>query len=96
MIGIWLYTQSAQVGYYFSGAAKGFGEAGFFSIVHICCMILAIVFITLGSALAKRRPRPLDKYRTMMWWFGAALVLIVIAIPWPFSPLAHRPMWRAF
>jgi hypothetical protein len=30
----------------------------------------------------------------MALWFTAALLLILVAIPWPFSPFAQRPYLR--
>ncbi len=71
-------------------------EISFFGIIHISLMLAAIVVITIGSALAKRRENSRDKFRTMLAWFSIALVLILLAIPWPFSPLASRPLFRTF
>jgi hypothetical protein len=61
---------------------------------HVACMTLAIVVLTLGSALAKRRVTDTGKFRAMALWFTAALLLILMAIPWPFSPFAQRPYLR--
>ena len=96
MLGIWLYTQSAQVKLFFTMEGGAFWSQGFFAVIHILSMVAAIVLITLGSALAKRKARPVDKYRTMFRWFIAALVLIILAIPWPFSPLVQRPLFPVF
>jgi hypothetical protein len=71
-------------------------ELSFFGIIHISLMLAAIVVITIGSALAKRRETSQDKFRTMLTWFSIALALILLAIPWPFSPLASRPLFRTF
>ncbi len=71
-------------------------ELLFFSVIHIALMFVAIVLITLGSALAKRRAEDSQKFRTMFSWFLIALLVIVVAIPWPFSPLAGRPYFRPF
>jgi cbb3-type cytochrome oxidase subunit 3 len=30
----------------------------------------------------------------MLVWFTIALIIIFIAIPWPFSPFANRPYFR--
>jgi len=57
-------------------------------------MLTAIVIITIGSALAKRKKTDKEKFKTMLVWFSAALLIIFIAIPWPFSPLANRPYIR--
>lgn len=98
MLGIILYTQSPIVKSYFS-ASMGedvADESRFFGTVHIFLMLIAIVGITIGSAMAKRKPADAEKFKTMLQWFSVALLLILIAIPWPFSPLAHRPYFRSY
>jgi hypothetical protein len=66
----------------------------FFGLQHIILMTLAIVVLTLGSALAKRRVTDNAKFCTMALWFTAALLVMLVAIPWPFSPFAQRPYFR--
>lgn len=68
----------------------------FFGIIHFALMALAIILITIGSALSKRKPTDQEKFRTMLTWFSIALIIILVAIPWPFSPFAHRPYFRSF
>lgn len=96
VIGMILYTQSPIIKYYWKSEAKAALplELSFFGILHILFMLIAIVFITIGSALAKRKTSDAEKFKTMLIWFALALLLIFIAIPWPFSPLAHRPYFR--
>lgn len=93
-IGIILYTQSPLVKYYFSADDKPNGDGLFFSLIHIIMMLVAIILITIGSAKAKREIEDHNKYKTLMYWFTAGLILILIAIPWPFSPLSSRPLIR--
>jgi hypothetical protein len=57
-------------------------------------MFAAVTVLTIGSAMAKRQNNQQQKFRTMLVWFIFALVIIFIAIPWPFSPLAKRPLIR--
>ena len=80
------------IGYflYFEGPHPGL----FFRVIHVSLMTLAIVLITAGSSLAKRQAADRAKFRTMVLWFGLALLIIGAAIPWPFSPLAQRPYIR--
>ena len=98
MIGMILYTQSPLVKYFWSnrGAALQNPELTFFGVLHITLMISAIVLLTIGSALAKRKPTGKEKFRTILIWFSLALLIIFIAIPWPFSPLSNRPYLRIF
>jgi drug/metabolite transporter (DMT)-like permease len=57
-------------------------------------MLVAVVVLTFGSALAKRQSEDADKFRMMLFWFVLALVIILAAIPWPFSPWIQRPLIR--
>lgn len=96
IIGIIFYVESPLVRYSlgnFKDAASSISSA-FFCLIHPLLMLAAIVIITIGSALAKRRPSDDHKFKTMLTWYAAALVIIFIAIPWPFSPLASRPYLR--
>lgn len=98
VIGMLLYTQSPFVSHFYDTYKSGNlnTEALFFGVIHIILMFLAIVFISIGSAKAKRQTEDAQKYRTMLIWFSLGLLLIFIAIPWPFSPLASRPIVRPF
>lgn len=97
LLGMTLYFQSPTVMFRMSGTTdKLLNEQDFFRYVHIALMITAIVLITIGSAKAKRQQDDQAKYRIMLRWFGVALLVIFIAIPWPFSPLAGRPLFRSF
>ncbi|GAB4017623.1 hypothetical protein [Spirosoma koreense] len=98
VLGFTLYFTSPIIKYFFANFSQEIQriDLTFFGLVHILIMLLSIVLITVGSALAKRRPTDREKFRTMLVWFSVALVLIFLAIPWPFSPLAHRPYFRSF
>ena len=96
VIGFTLYLQSPVVKAFFANAGEGIQQVGtaFFGIIHILLMLVAIVVVTIGSALAKRKLTDHEKFRTMLIWFSVALLFIFVAIPWPFSPLANRPYFR--
>ena len=68
----------------------------FFSIIHLILMVTSVVLLTVGSAFIKRKTDSKDKFRAMLFWFGLALIILLVAIPWPFSPLAQRPYFRTF
>jgi uncharacterized membrane protein YesL len=96
IIGIIIYTQSPITKYFWKNFKVAFHniDVVFFGLVHIFLMLTAIVLITVGSALAKRKPTDAQKYKTMLFWFSVSLVIIFIAIPWPFSPFVTRPYFR--
>ncbi|NML38041.1 hypothetical protein HHL17_12625 [Chitinophaga sp. G-6-1-13] len=96
LIGYVLYFQSPLIAY-FRAHIKETGlpfEFRFFGWIHVLLMTVAVILITIGSAAAKRQETDLRRFRTMTIWFVLALLLIIMAIPWPFSPLAHRPYIR--
>ncbi|MDO6819198.1 hypothetical protein [Zobellia sp. 1_MG-2023] len=96
VIGLILYSQSPIIKYFWKNLDEAVNnlEALFYSLLHMILMLSAIIFITIGSAMAKRKPTDKEKFRTILIWFLIALCIICIAIPWPFSPLANRPYIR--
>lgn len=97
LLGFTLYFQSPVVKAFFANVGESIRQldAAFFGVVHVGIMFVSIVVITIGSALAKRKSTDREKFKTMGIWFSVALLLIFLAIPWPFSPLANRPYFRA-
>ena len=93
MLGIYLYTQSPIVRYFWNNFSDAIHNTDqlFFGLIHIVLMLSGITIITIGSALAKRKKTAKEKFKTMMIWFTISILIIFIAIPWPFSPLASRP-----
>lgn len=96
IIGMIFYLRSPVIQYFWKNfnEAKDSLEHLFFGLIHIALMITAIIIITIGSALAKIKLSDKEKFKTMGIWFSTALVIIFIAIPWPFSPFANRPYFR--
>ncbi|UPK68229.1 hypothetical protein [Chitinophaga filiformis] len=68
----------------------------FFGLLHVILMTIAVIVVTIGSSSAKRSVTNQGKFRIMTLLFALGLLIIFIAIPWPFSPLAHRPYIRTF
>ncbi len=96
ILGIILYTQSPIIKYFWANFDKSIKnvDTTFFSLIHIFLMLLAIVLLTVGSSLTKRKLKDKEKFKTMLIWFSIAILIIFIAIPWPFSPIANRPYFR--
>jgi drug/metabolite transporter (DMT)-like permease len=65
-------------------------------LYHFILMLTSVMVVTIGSALAKRKPAGREKFKIMLIWFAIALFIILIAIPWPFSTFANRPYLRPF
>ncbi|AZA73812.1 hypothetical protein [Chryseobacterium indoltheticum] len=96
VLGITLYSQSPIIKYFWNNydEAKQSFDVLFFGMIHISLMLLAIILITIGSSISKRKTTDRDKYKTILIYYLIALVIIFIAIPWPFSPFANRPYLR--
>lgn len=93
IVGLWLYFISPIIDYFlhnYKDAVK-VGEIRFFGIEHSLMMLIAIIIITIGSVKVKNKTKDNEKFRTMAIWFTIGLLVILISIPWPFSPLASRP-----
>jgi hypothetical protein len=92
LLGLFQYFTSETVGFGMIERVGGFsnvmkdGFARFWVVEHITAMILAIVFITVARGRAKKL-----NYGASMWMYLIALVLIVVAVPWPFRDLVARP-----
>ncbi|QRR03359.1 cytochrome B [Dyadobacter sandarakinus] len=82
LIGLILYVMSPKVDF------KMISEKiyRFYSIEHIFMMLIAIVLITLGRIRSKKLDGP-DKHRTVLYFYALALIIILVAIPWPFREL---------
>ena len=96
MVGMVLYFQSPVVSHFLVNFSEQINNLhlAFFGLIHSSLMLSAIVLITIGSAKAKRNATDSEKFKTMLIWFAVALLVIFIAIPWPFSPFASRPYFR--
>lgn len=98
IIGMLLYAKSGLVRLFWSnlGTSANNWQLSFFNLLHPALMLVAIVLITIGSALAKRRTSDEAAFKTIMIWYSIGLLIILLAIPWSFSPFVSRPNFRAF
>jgi len=98
VIGLWLYFISPIVNYFLHNFKEAVHDRQirFFGMEHITMMLIAIIFITIGSAKAKLKTTDKEKFKTMAIWFTISLLLIFTSIPWSFSPLISRPLLRWF
>lgn len=52
------------------------------TVEHPIMMILAIVFITIGFSKHKKQTTDAGKFKTILIWYGLALVFMLVKIPW--------------
>jgi hypothetical protein len=92
VVGYLLYFTSPLVTYFRSNINTAIhnSDARFFGLIHIIAMTIAVIVVTLGSSLAKRKVGDRAKFKTIAIAFTVALAIIALAIPWPFSPFAKR------
>jgi hypothetical protein len=97
VLGLSLYFISPIVEYFWANykTAVHDRDIRFFGMEHSLMMLIAVIVVTIGSMMAKRKETDKEKFKTMAIWYTAALLFILINIPWPFSPFtAHRPYFR--
>jgi nitrate reductase gamma subunit len=85
LLGFILYFISSKV--MFNKEAMSSPILRFFTVEHIFMMLIAIAFLTIGNIKAKKASESKQKAKYIFWWFVAALVVIMAAIPWPFRAL---------
>jgi hypothetical protein len=64
------------------GAAMSVPDLRFFGLEHALYMILAVISAHIGSALSKKAPDSRAKFIRAAIFYGLALLLIVLGIPW--------------
>jgi hypothetical protein len=96
LLGFVLYFQSPVAQGFWADKSFRWTDNLFFGILHFALMSIAIVLITIGAALAKRETVDEVRFKIILKYFIFAFLIILIAIPWPFSPLAQRPFIREF
>lgn len=95
IIGLILYIQSPLVKLFWSNPGSAITQEApmFFGLFHFVFMLLAVVLITIGSAKTKKKNTDKEKFKAMRGWFLAALIIILLAIPWPYLPSAGRALF---
>ena len=67
--------------------------ARFFGVEHVAVMLLAAVLAQVGRFAVKRFPNAGQKHKKALIYFGIALVLVLLMIPWGLWNPA-RPLLR--
>jgi len=56
----------------------------FFAVEHFLGMLIAIILVHIGRGYAKKKLPDATKHKKALLFFGLALLIILISIPWPF------------
>jgi uncharacterized membrane protein len=75
------------------GAAMRDSTARFFVAEHWLLMIIALVLAHVGSSRAKKAADDKGKFKQTAIFFTIAMVLILLAIPWPFMATGAGRGW---
>jgi hypothetical protein len=63
----------------------------FWAVEHITMMIVAVVLAHVGRARVRKAAAPAAAHRTAAIFYTLALVIVLAAIPWPFT--SHGRPW---
>jgi hypothetical protein len=96
LLGLLLYGRLSP---FTSQAMQDFGGAmrdptlRFWAVEHFTMMLVAAILVHVGRVLARKAVDAEKKRKRMLVCFGVALLLILMAIPWPWMSVG-RPLFR--
>jgi hypothetical protein len=61
----------------------------FWAVEHITMMFIGITLITVGNISAKKSATDMSKHKKVAIYFLIALVIIFMAIPWPWKEVGR-------
>ena len=65
----------------------------FFAVEHTTLMLVAIIFMHIGKAQARKAIPDRSKHRRTLIFYTLALLIILVAIPWPFRSVGSGSHW---
>lgn len=68
----------------------------FFTVEHAFIMIISWVLVHVGRSSVKRASSDALKHKRMLIYFGIAMLLILVSIPWPFREAVGRSLFPQF
>ncbi|MFD1470658.1 hypothetical protein ACFQ48_20700 [Hymenobacter caeli] len=96
IVGLGLYFGlSPQYGFKAMKAAGAMKDPAvrFFGMEHVALMVLAVIIAQIGRTLSKKRLDDTAKHKTAFIYYGVALALVLLMIPWGlWNP--YRPLFR--
>lgn len=95
LIGLVLYlfvSPTVKVAALDFGAAMRDSVLRFFLVEHALGMLIAITLAHLGRIRIRKAATDVRRHRAAAVFFGLALLVVLLSIPWPGMPAA-RPLW---
>ena len=90
LVGFVLYFISPKV--VFSANAMKDTFLRFFLVEHLSLMVIAVILVTIGYVKSDRAADIGKKNRLLIIYYSIALILVLVAIPWPFRALKKRSL----
>ncbi len=75
------------------GAAMSAPTIRFFAVEHILVMIIAVVVAHIGRSRSKKAADDAGKFKQAAIFFTISMVLVLLAIPWPFLSAGAGRGW---
>lgn len=82
LVGIAVYGVSPLVS--FADGWMQNAATRFYSMEHEIMMLIAIILVSIGYSRGKRKTEAPQKFKTIFIFYLIGLVVILLAIPWPF------------
>lgn len=98
LLGMILYGLSPITHYFLAhfNNAVHMRQIRFFGMEHSSMMCVAALLLLVGNLKCKNADTDERRFRILLTWYAAALLVMLSSIPWEFSPLTSRPSFRAF
>jgi hypothetical protein len=77
------------------GATMRNAPLRFFVVEHLFGMIVALGLVHVGAVKIRKATDAAQKHKLAAIFFGIAIVVILLSIPWPGTP-GGRPLFRGF
>ncbi len=87
LVGILLYVISPLIHSAWTSLSSALADPSlrFFTLFHELLMLAAVAMAHLGRALPRKQSSDMGKYRTAAIFFALSIVILLLAIPWPFD-----------
>lgn len=89
LMGLFLYFISPYVKFSDFGSVMKNTHDRFWTVEHTILMLAAVVLITIGRLLSKKVAADIARHKKTAIYFTIGLLLILLAIPWPFSNISR-------
>lgn len=92
LIGLYLYFAKGHFANLTGGSAMSNPIIRFFAVEHLFGMLVALVLVHIGRA-ASKKGEDATRFRKGLIYFGLALVIMLVSIPWPFTAAGVGRGW---